>query len=428
MTHPSFRELFFTFGRIGLLSFGGPAGQIALMHRMLVEECQWLDEKQFLHALNFCMLLPGPEAMQLAVYAGWLKRGVGGGVLAGLLFILPGFAVILALSALCAAQGQAPLVAGLLFGLKAAVLGIVMQALLKVAKRALKGWESYLLAAAAFVAIALMKLPFPLVILAAALIGTVFAARFSLANADAPVAAPGVAHVRHLLAIASATAAFWLLPLGLMILLATGNIYAAQALYFSQTALVTFGGAYAVLAYVGQQAVEHYQWLTSGEMVTGLGLAETTPGPLILVLVFVGFLGAYRDPGAMSPLLAGSLGGFVTAWFTFLPSFLFVFLGAPYMERLRGIRWLAGALAAITAAVVGVIANLSVWFALHVLFARVGEVKAGPFSFWSPEFASLDWQAALIALVAGIALFRGIGFGQVLAGSALAGLALKMLA
>lgn len=426
---PTLRDLFLVFARIGLLSFGGPAGQIALMHKVLVEEKAWLEEKQFLHALNFCMLLPGPEAMQLAVYAGWLKRGVAGGLIAGTLFVLPGFAVLLALSAVFAMYGEVPLVAGLLFGLQAAVLAIVLQALVKVAKRALHGPPSYLVAIAAFVAIALLKLPFPLVILSAGLVGAAFSSRFAKLGSEAENSARPVRAWRHLAAMAISAILLWVLPLALMLaLLGPTNIYTTQAVFFSQTALVTFGGAYAVLAHVGQQAVETHQWLSTPEMMTGLGLAETTPGPLILVLVFVGFLGGFRDPGSLSPLLAGSLGGLVTVWFTFLPSFLFVFLGAPFIEQLRKVRWLSGALAAITAAVVGVIGNLSVWFALHVLFARVSTVNFGPVSIWSPEWSGFNLAAAVIAATAGIALWRGFPFGWMLTSAALAGMFVRFAA
>lgn len=425
----SMREFLIAFGRIGLLSFGGPAGQIALMHKVLVDEKAWLDEKRFLHALNFCMLLPGPEAMQLATYAGWLKRGTLGGVMAGSLFILPGFLVLLGLSILYVLHGDVPLVEGVLFGLKAAVLAIVVQALFKVSARAIKGHESIAVAMAAFLALAIFSLPFPLVILLAALCGWLYSEKFAPAVvegsfADEPVRArPG--HVGRVIA---AGLILWAAPLALLLLgLGHEHVLAAEALFFSQTAIVTFGGAYAVLAYVGQQAVETYQWLTPGEMLTGLGLAETTPGPLILVLVFVGFLGAFRDAGGLDPLLSGVLGALVTLWFTFVPSFLFVFMGAPYMERLRSNRKLSGALAAITAAVVGVIANLSVWFALHVLFARVGEAAIGPARFLLPELASFDWRAGLIAALAGIAVLRGWGLGAILAIASIAGIALRSI-
>jgi chromate transporter len=423
-----YRQLFAVFGRIGLLSFGGPAGQIALMHTVLVDEKKWLDEKRFLHALNFCMLLPGPEAMQLATYSGWLKRGVWGGLIAGVLFVLPGFAVLLALSMIYAAFGDVPAIAGLLFGLKAAVLAIVLQALHKVAKRALKGWESVALAIAAFIALAAFQMPFPIVIALAGLAGWLMANRFAQHQDEAASASVDkpLGHVAGVLAWA---VLLWLLPLAVLLAaLGRENVFAAQALFFSQTAIVTFGGAYAVLAYVGQQAVEVYRWLSPGEMLTGLGLAETTPGPLILVLVFVGFLGAYRDAGMPGPMTAGILGAVLTAWFTFVPCFIWVFLGAPFMERLRGNKALSGALAAITAAVVGVIANLSVWFALHVLFGEVGSLTMGPVSVHAPVWESFDWRAGVIALAAGIAVWRGLGLGIIIPAAGLAGMVLSLAA
>jgi chromate transporter len=421
------REFLIAFGRIGLLSFGGPAGQIALMHRVLVDEKAWFDEKRFLHALNFCMLLPGPEAMQLATYAGWLKRGTFGGIIAGTLFILPGFIVLLGLSILYALLGEQPLVAGVLFGLKAAVLAIVVQALFKVSARAIKGRESIAVAIAAFAALAVFGLPFPLVILLAALCGWLYSEKFAPAVPVGSIPAePFKARPGHVRRVIAAGLVLWAAPLALLLLgLGREHVLAAEALFFSQTAIVTFGGAYAVLAYVGQQAVETYQWLSPGEMLTGLGLAETTPGPLILVLVFVGFLGAFRDAGGLDPLLSGVFGALVTLWFTFVPSFLFVFMGAPYMERLRSNRQLSGALAAITAAVVGVIANLSLWFALHVLFARVGEAAIGPARFLLPELASFDWKAGAIAVLAGLAVYRGWGLGTIIAIAAIAGLILQ---
>ena len=423
------RDLFTTFGRIGLLSFGGPAGQIALMHKVLIDEKAWLEEKQFLHALNFCMLLPGPEAMQLAVYCGWLKRGMFGGLVAGTLFVVPGFIVLVFLSMLYAGYGEVPAIAGLLFGLKAAVLAIVLQALHKVAKRALKGWQSLVVAVLAFVAITAFKLPFPLVILVAAIIGLALPGWFSdhakPSAAMSAVARPWL-HIGRVLAWAII---LWALPLGgLLAWLGREQVYSAQAMFFSQTAIVTFGGAYAVLAHVGQQAVEVYHWLTPGEMLTGLGLAETTPGPLILVLVFVGFLGAFRDAGGLDPMLAGLLGALVTAWFTFVPCFVWVFLGAPFMERLRGNLPVSGALASITAAVVGVIANLSLWFGLHVLFASVGEARFWRFSIWMPEVVSFDWRAGMIAFCAGLAALRGASLGFIIPTAAMAGVVLTMLA
>jgi len=429
---PGLAEITRTFGRIGLVSFGGPAGQIALMHRVLVEEKRWLGEKRFLHALNYCMLLPGPEAMQLATYIGWLAGGTRGGLIAGLLFLAPGAVLIMALSALYLAYGQLPAVAGLLFGLKAAVLAVVLEALVKVSRRAIGSAFMALLAVASFVAIAFLKLPFPAIILGAAAIGTlvhlVSGRGATVDDGDGEAGAPLPSWARPSLARFLSTLAIWLAlwfaPLGILALLAgPDHVYTIAAEFFSKMATVTFGGAYAVLSYVAQQAVDVHRWLTPAEMLTGLGLAETTPGPLILVLVFVGFLGGARLSG-LAPLAGGLGGGAVALWFTFVPCFLWIFAGAPYVETVRRVRWLAAALAAVTAAVVGVIANLALWFGIHVLFSRVGEARFGPFAVPTPDPASLDWRAAAIAIAAGIAL---LGFKAnmlaVLGASALAGMA-----
>ena len=423
----SFAELLRTFGKIGLLSFGGPAGQIALMHTVLVDEKAWLDEKRFLHALNFCMLLPGPEAMQLATYAGWLLRGVKGGLLAGSLFVLPGFAVLLALSVLYVYLGDIPLVSGLLLGLKAAVLAIVVQALSKVSKKALRGRPSYLVAILAFCLLALAGAPFPLVIGLAALAGLAFPAVFAHSPENDSPDAIMMNPWGHVFRMLAGAVVFWLAPVALLaIWLAPGSVFASEVLFFSKAAVVTFGGAYAVLTYVGQQAVEVYGWLKPDEMLTGLGLAETTPGPLILVLVFVGFLGAFRDSGALDPLVAGIAGAVVTVWVTFVPCFFWIFIGAPFVEYLRGNRYLAGAFAAITAAVVGVIANLSLWFAIHTLFARVLPVKFFGAELDWPVFSSLDWQAALIAAGSAVFLSRGGGLFILLAGATATGAAMTL--
>lgn len=422
----SLGEVTATFARIGLVSFGGPAGQIALMHRVIVEEKGWLEEKRFLHALNFCMLLPGPEAMQLATYCGWLLKGVKGGLIAGSLFVLPGFLVLLALSSIYVLYGEAPLLSGLLFGLKAAVLAIVVQAMLRMGGKALAGNAHLALAIAGFVALALLQLPFPLVVAGAALLGflapAVFGSNAGDADTDPPLANPWA----HVARVGLGALVFWFLPVAaLLATLGSGHVYSDIALFFSKTAVVTFGGAYAVLAYVGQQAVETYQWLRPDEMLTGLGLAETTPGPLILVLVFVGFVGAHGAAASADPIVAGFLGAFITVWVTFVPCFIWIFLGAPFVETLRGNAKLAGAFAAITAAVVGVIANLSVWFALHVLFGEVGETQFGPVRLWTPDWASFDWRAALIAVAAGLLLWRGAGLFAVLGAAMAAGLALS---
>lgn len=416
------------FAKIGLLSFGGPAGQIALMHRVLVEEKRWLDEGRFLHALNYCMLLPGPEAMQLATYAGWLMHGVRGGLIAGLLFVLPGALVITALSATYMLLGHVSLVQGLLFGLKAAVLAVVLDALIRISKRSLRNRLSVALAVLGFVAIAFLKLPFPLIILGAVLFGTVL----PLASRD-PDSANGVhpsemsewtrPSARRFVGTLAIWLAIWLLPLAALFLMpGVDRVFAAEALFFSKMATVTFGGAYAVLAYVAQQAVDVHHWLLPDEMLTGLGLAETTPGPLILVLVFVGFLGGARLSG-FEPIVGGLAGAAVTLWFTFVPCFLWIFAGAPYIERVRNVRWLASALAAVTAAVVGIIANLALWFALHVLFGTLREVSAGPFSFPAPDFSTFNVASMLIAVGAGVALivYRA-NMIAVLIGAALAGM------
>lgn len=427
MTTPTFSELTNTFTKIGLLSFGGPAGQIALMHKMLVDEKKWLEEKQFLHALSFCMLLPGPEAMQLATYAGWLLHGVRGGLVAGLLFILPGFFVLLALSAAYVFLGDQTWMAGLLFGLKAAVLALVLEALLRVSKRALKGQFAYVLAALAFIAIALLKLPFPLVVLAAGIAG---AARYHFGGVpnSVPQAAQSGSHppISKTLSTLAVWLAVWFVPLAALMWADAGNgFFEDAAIFFSKAAAVTFGGAYAVLVYTGQQAVEVYGWLKPGEMVTGLGLAETTPGPLILVLVFVAFVGGSRLSG-FDPLMGGLLGGVTAMWFTFVPCFLWIFVGAPYVERLRQVQWLTAALAGITAAVVGVIANLALWFALHVLFGNFSEFRFGPLHVPNIDWLQFDFKAAIIAVVAGVALLRfHINLLWVIGGAALAGVVLS---
>jgi chromate transporter len=398
---PTFAEALRVWASIGVLSFGGPAGQIALMHRVLVDEKRWIDEPRFLSALNFCMLLPGPEAMQLATYVGWRLHGVRGGLAAGLLFVLPGAFVILALSMLYAGLGKLPVAQALFVGIQAAVLAIVVEALLRVARRALKGSVDWLMAAAAFAAIFLLKVPFPLIVLAAALVG--FCRGFGQAQ-PAAVPAPAVS----LLATARTAAvwlAIWMVPLVAVAgIFGGGHVLAEVGWFFSKLAVVTFGGAYAVLAYMAQDVVQHYGWLAPSEMLDGLGLAETTPGPLILVTEFVGFLAAYREGGG-NPWAMGALGAVVTLWATFAPCFLWIFVGAPYIERLNAEPKLKSALAAVTAAVVGVILNLTVWFGLHVLFGTIYQVVAGPLSFLAPALGSLNLEAALLAAVAALLLF-----------------------
>jgi chromate transporter len=418
---PSLREATAVWARIGLLSFGGPAGQIALMHRELVEERRWISESRFLHALNFCMLLPGPEAQQLATYVGWLLHGWRGGLIAGTLFVLPGFIVILALSATYAVFHEVGWLASLFFGLKAAVLAIVVEATLRVGRRALHNRFLVGLAVAAFIALFAFNLPFPVVVLAAGVVGYV-GARVSPATFVAPPKKAGAEDApavidelpaaqpalgRSLLTLVIG-AALWLLPLAAIIpMLGTSTVFVSLWLFFSQMAVVTFGGAYAVLAYVAQEAVQGFGWLAPGEMVDGLALAETTPGPLVLVLSFVGFLAAFRAPPlAMDPLLAGALGGALTVWVTFVPCFLWIFLGAPYVERLRSNAALSGALTAITASVVGVIFNLALWFALHVLFREVTTITFGPLHLTVPVWPTLDPVALALSIVAALALLR----------------------
>jgi chromate transporter len=447
---PSLAEATRVWLKIGLLSFGGPAGQIALMHKELVDERRWIGERRFLHALNYCMLLPGPEAQQLATYIGWLMHRTIGGLIAGLLFILPGALVMWGLSLLYVLYRQVPLVDAIFFGVKAAVLAIVVEAGLRISKRALKNRAMVAIAIAAFLALFLLKAPFPLVILCAGLVGW-------LGNRWAPALFGGGGHAgkdgapefkgvvdlmfeRGELSHAEPSAGkalkvlalwlpLWLGPVVLLwALLGSGNVFTQIGAFFSAMAVVTFGGAYAVLAYVAQAAVETYGWLVAGEMVDGLGLAETTPGPLILVLQFTGFLAAWRGHGGLDPLVAGSLGGLLTVWVTFAPCFLWIFLGAPYIEALRGNRALSAALTAITAAVVGVIANLALWFGLHVLFRTVESFVLGPLSPDLPVLASLDWRAAVLAVAAMIMLLRfKLGMAPVLAACAVAGIVLVRL-
>lgn len=423
---PSFGDLVGAFGRIGLINFGGPAGQIALMHRVVVDEKGWLEEAAFLRALNFCTLLPGPEAQQLATYVGWRLHGVRGGLAAGLLFILPGAAVILGLSILYAyAETIRPIGAALL-GVKAAVLAIVVEALIRLSRRALKGPLKVMLAAAAFVALFLFHAPFPLVVAAAALIGFV-ALPAARTGGSAVTGGWGRIAWGALKTIAT-WLPIWAAPIALLwVTLGPDHVLTTLALFFGKLAMVTFGGAYAVLSYMAQAAVETHHWMTAREMVDGLGLAETTPGPLILVSEFVGFQAAFRSPDPFSPMVAGVLGALITLWMTFTPCFLWIFAGAPLMERLEHARRLQGALAAITAAVVGVIANLTVWFALHVIFKQVAEVDLGPITLLKPEFWSLDYAALGLAVLAAGLLFRlKLGVMKTLGVCLLAGLALHL--
>jgi chromate transporter len=428
--------------RIAALSFGGPAGQIALMHRVLVEEKRWIGEERFLHALSYCMLLPGPEAQQLATYIGWLMHRTKGGLIAGGLFVLPGFVAIMLLSWLYAAFGRLAPVEALFFGLKAAVLAIVLEAVRRIGARALESNVLRAIAAGAFVAIFFLGVPFPLIVLAAATIGfrggragsAAFAGGGHAARAG-PVANAETLLGEHIpdharpslrwsLGISAVFLFLWLAPVALLLaLLGPDDVFSKIALFFSQMAVVTFGGAYAVLAYVAQQAVGHYGWLSPGEMLDGLGMAETTPGPLIMVTQFVGFMGAFRQATGLPPLLAGTLGGILTTWVTFVPCFLWIFLGAPFVERLRGSRPLSAALAAVTAAVVGVVLNLAIWFAAHTLFAALVRIDRGPLHFDLPVPASVNLPALLLTVAALVAIFRfRLGAMPVLALCALAGI------
>ncbi|UUX49657.1 chromate efflux transporter [Nisaea acidiphila] len=396
---PSVAALFRVFLKIGLLSFGGPAAQIALMHRILVDEQKLLTERQYLNALSFCMLLPGPEAMQLATYAGWRLHGVTGGLIGGLLFVLPGAAVVLGLSAVYALLGNVPAVEALFLGVKSAVLIVVIEALLRVSKRALRGQPDWVVAGLAFVGIFFLALPFPLIIVAAALWG--WFSRGRAANAEIePVRVNGSA--RGTAGTVMLWLALWWLPVLAVDQLSGAPILSQLGLFFSKLAVVTFGGAYAVLAYMAQDVVGVHGWLGAGEMIDGLGLAETTPGPLILVTQFVGFLAAYKADG----LGLGIAGAAVTLWVTFAPCFLWIFAGAPYIDWIAAQPRLSGALSAITAAVVGVILNLSLWFGLHVLFAGVERKVAGPLVLWGPDLATLDWRVAMLALLSAVLLLR----------------------
>jgi chromate transporter len=439
----SLGEAFRVWLRVAALSFGGPAGQIAVMHRILVEEKRWISEGRFLHALNYCMLLPGPEAQQLATYVGWLMHRTPGGIMAGGLFILPGIIAIMALSWIYALYGQVGFVSALFFGLKAAVLAIVLEAVVRIGKRALKNRILIGLAAAAFVAIFFLDAPFPLIILAAGLTGF-FGGRAGLPQFQIgghgnsgqdddnllgeELSDHAQPNAGRSLRVAVLWLALWLTPvLALVLILGQGDVFSQIAVFFSKMAMVTFGGAYAVLAYVAQQAVETYGWLRPGEMLDGLGMAETTPGPLIMVLQFVGFMAAFRDPGSLSPLVAGTLGGLLATWVTFAPCFLWIFLGAPYIEVLRGNQALSGALSAITAAVVGVILNLAIWFGIHTIFGEVRPFAWGPLSFDAPVWGSVNPWALLLSAAAIVAMFKfKIGMLPTLAATSAAGIILYM--
>lgn len=409
MSEVSFKEALAVWFRIGLLSFGGPAGQIALMHRIIVDEKKWLDESRFLHALNYCMLLPGPEAQQLATYIGWLMHGVRGGVVAGLLFIIPGALAIFLLSWMYVSIGDLTVTEGIFFGLKAAVLAIVVQALIRIGRRALQGTLKPALAVAGFLALFVFSVPFPLVVLTAGVIGYVVARVMAKpydraaeeAGADAIIIRPGTKRA------ALVCLALWgLTVFGLLVFLGNAHVFSQIAVFFSKMATVTFGGAYSVLAYVAQQGVENYQWLEPGEMLEGLGLAETTPGPLILVTQFVGFLAAYREATMESALLAASMGALLTTWVTFLPCFLWIFAGAPYVEKLRANQAISSALSAVTAVVVGVIANLAIWFAVSAFFSEHFTVSGFGVNMQLPHLYSVDVPMLALSAVAFFCAFR----------------------
>ena len=410
------------------------------MHRKLVEENRWIGERRFLHAVNFCMLLPGPEAQQLAIYIGWLLHKTKGGLVAGILFVLPGAVAIMALSVVYTLYGNVGPVAALFFGLKAAVLALVFQAVLRIGSRALKSVASRMIALAAFVGLFVFDLPFPMLILAAAVTGWLIrltgsghesaADAFPDSGSALGEAIPDHARIKGWAAmrLPLVLLVLWLLPTGLLLAwLGPDNRFTEIASYFSRMAVLTFGGAYAVLAWVGQAAVEQFQWLSASEMLDGLGLAETTPGPLIMVTQYVGFLAAFREPGSLSPLAAGVAGGLLTTWVTFVPCFIWIFAGAPYVERLRSNAALASSLAAITAAVVGVILNLALWFASHYLFLVQRDWAAGPVKMTLPVLTAVDPAALFLSLAAIIALlFLKIGPIKTLLGCALAGLAIKL--
>lgn len=448
LEYPTLAEATRVWARIAALSFGGPAGQIAVMYRILVDEKRWLGDGRFLHALNFCMLLPGPEAQQLAIYIGWLMHGVRGALIAGLLFILPGVVAIMALSWIYAIWGDVGFVSALFFGLKAAVLAIVLQAVVRVGKRSLKNRMMQTIAAVSFVAIFAFGAPFPMIIAVAAMIGWT-GAKAGLAGfqGGGGHGSGGNAHVDDAATLlgeehgdltgamragalrAGAVALIlWLVPVGALLMIAPGSVFTNIATYFSKLAVLTFGGAYAVLAWVAQEAVGTYGWLEPGEMLDGLGMAETTPGPLIMVLQFVGFMAAFREAGWAMPLVAGTAGGLLATWVTFAPCFAWIFLGAPFMEGMRANKALSAALSAVTAAVVGVILNLAIWFAIHVVWREVIRIDAGPLSMELPVLRTVNWVAAGLSALALTAVFRfRLGMVAVLGGATALGLALHLV-
>lgn len=448
VTVPSLAEATRVWAKIGLLGFGGPAGQIALMHRELVEKRRWISEGRFLHALSYCMLLPGPEAQQLAIYIGWILHRRVGGLVAGWLFVLPGFVTILALSVVYATLSHVPIVGAVFFGLKAAVTAIVAEAVVRIGRRALKTNLLVGAACAAFLAIYAFHIAFPVIVLGAAAIGAAVAhlrpellpaAHGDVTHAgtsglvDELVERGELVHTRpsapRAVAILMVGMALWLGPLALLgLAFGRDHTVAREGIFFAKAAVVTFGGAYAVLAYVAQRAVEAYAWLGPTEMVDGLGLAETTPGPLIMVVEFVGFMGGFHAPGHLSPLVSGAVGAVVATWATFAPCFVWIFLGGPYVESLRGSRTLRGALAMVTASVVGVIVNLSAWFALHTTFGALRTMTLGSASVLLPSLASVRWPSLLLSVAAALALFRHhLSVEKTLAASALLGVVWSFL-
>lgn len=424
---PSLKSMSAVSLKIGLLSFGGPAAQIAMMHKEFVETRKWLSDERFLHALNYCMLLPGPEAQQLATYCGWISGRTRGGLIAGLLFILPGAFAMALVTWIYARFGNVPVIEGLFYGIKGGVLAIVVQALIKVGQRALKTSLAWFLCAASFLALFVFSIPFPIVIIATGLAGICLVRPD--ANTHADVAVPPAARTGRTVRLLAIGCCVWALPVVLAAaLLSPAHILVDIGQFFATLAAVSFGGAYALLSYMAQVAVETKGWLGAGEMLEGLGLAETTPGPLILVTQFVGFLAGWRAPDPFTPLSAGLLAAFVTTWVTFVPSFVLVLAGAPWMERLRGNKRLAAALSGITAAVTGTILNLAVWFALNVFFARVGERSLGPAHVLVPDPASLDpTLAGIAAVAAGLVFLAKRGIATVVGLTALLGLAASML-
>ncbi len=429
---PAFADALRVWFKIGCLSFGGPAGQIALMHRILVDEKKWVDEPRFLHALNFCMLLPGPEAQQLATYIGWLMHGVRGGIVAGVLFVLPGALLMLGLSLIYAVGQGVPLIDGALFGIKAAVLVIVVEALVRIGKRALKTNLLMAIAAAAFIGIFFLSLPFPLIVIAAGLTGYLVARRapqWLAIQTDGVYPPPVPGRWRQAATATIVGLVLWWTPVAIaVLLLGPHHVLVTIGTFFSKLATVSFGGAYALLAYMAQEAVDKQGWMTAAEMVDGLGLAETTPGPLILVTQFVGFLAGFRAPAPFSPVTAGMIAAVMTTWVTFAASMLLIFAGAPFVEQLRSNRRLTGALAAITAAVVGVILNLTVWFALHVLFGHVTEQHTGFLRWYAFDPLALDLKTAALAVIAALLAFRfHRGLVEIVVIMAALGIAVRMV-